>query len=158
MRWRAAVWAVVTFGLACAPPAATAVWWDRPEGATRIRFMDYRGLWRDIERCSGRRSDYRAVTWYLVDAADDSTFVTLGLDEPSYASAWPYLGIIAIAAPLIAHVGIVRHEIAHMIASPDYHNPDVFQRGPCAPLVVCWTNCLTDTLPPPGVVARKSQW
>lgn len=108
----------------------------------------YARWWQHIERCTGQRSRISTVRW-LTPADPAISFPTFAGD--AYGATYPQERVVIIAQPWLLDSGLVMHEIGHLWASPFYHDPRFYQRGPCARLVVCWGNCLSDTLPPPGL-------
>lgn len=133
-------------GATCVRPRAILPWYDAPHNLVRIKWIDYRRWWRDIERCSERRSNYRNVAWYVVADTGDS-FELPWRSSRAYGAAWPERRAIVLAAPWLNDPRMVRHEILHLVASPDSHDPALFQRGACAALVYCWAGCREDTVP-----------
>lgn len=130
----------------CVTVRAPVIWLDRPAPLVRIH-PNFRAQWRAVELCSGKRGSYRAVQWYVVANGRDN-FTIPGQSHPALAAAWSRVPAVVFAAPWLTHDGIVTHEIGHLLVSPRWHDPDFYQRGPCARLMYCEGECLSDTIPP----------
>ena len=115
-----------------------------PAAIPLYRTGGYRQLWRDVERCSGQTADFSRVHWWVVP--DSESFPTpLG---DALGITYQKEQAIVLAGLLVDDAKLVRHEIAHLVASRGWHDPAVYQHGPCAPLMICWSNCLVDTTQP----------
>lgn len=112
-------------------------------GIVRFDARAFRPLWRQVEDCAGVRSDFNSVRWYVTLDSLDSFPTPMG---PSLAVAYPGPRVIVIARLHLSDTLVIRHEAMHLIASPFWHRKELYQVGPCAPLVICVANCLTDTL------------
>ena len=107
-------------------------------------YGDYKLWWQDTENCSGLLGDFRRVRWYAMkgESFEFQGFQLLG-------AAFPKRRVIVLALGSVLDSMVIRHEILHLLASPETHHPDYYQRGACASLVICHSNCLTDTTTSP---------
>ena len=113
--------------------------------ARPFALREHRQWWREAERCSRTRGNFARARIFVVNDTGDSFYTTLGW---SYAAAWSDKYVILIAQRWRHHADLFRHEALHLLASPKYHDPAVYQRGPCAAITICWGPCLADTIPP----------
>lgn len=56
--------------------------------------------------------------------------------------------LILIGTPWLQDKARVQHEFLHVIGSPGWHDPHLFQRGKCSRLVPCDGECKKDDRPP----------
>ncbi len=109
----------------------------------------YKRWWREIEACAARRAPMRLrdVGFFVVIAqslgVSDNGYVIAGVAELEPRPT------IVLARPFVLRADIVRHEMLHLIASPGWHDAEMFQRR-CAALVICVGSCVTDTEPRSG--------
>ena len=110
---------------------------------------DYASDWAIAERCSGKKADFSRVRLYVMP----DTLLRHPKRPLALATAFPDFNAIVFAWPYTTNQKIIVHEFLHLIASPDFHDPEIYQKR-CASEVVCWGICMTDTIPSPK---RKSR-
>lgn len=111
----------------------------------------YRAWWAEIETCAERAKPMQETLIYHVRATRRGFEMARSrqtYDQTRAAAFTDGDWLILIATPFARNKARVQHEFLHAIASPGWHDPKVFQRGPCARLVPCDGECRQDTRPP----------
>jgi hypothetical protein len=114
-------------GSSCDVPTA-----PLPDNAELIEPLpEYREWWEEIERCSGRRGVFEAVSWYVVRTPEP------GFDFGGryVAAVWTTPGNrILLAEHYVDKPLIVRHEMLHAVLHTGGH-PTIYYEERCGDLV-----------------------
>lgn len=154
LRWLAFL--LVVIAVACASQGQAVVRpTPLPERAFPVTVRgEYQAWWAEVEECSGKKGDFQRVKWYAV-LSNGRGFEYRGDWVAGLAYNDRYA--IVMGMPWITSKGHVTHEMGHLIASPNGHDPEIYQRR-CAHIVACFGRCLTDTLMVQrGVVSRNPE-
>lgn len=100
-----------------------------PDGAVVIQKTDFhRRLWREVETCSGLTYPMDKITFYAIPSRvrthPDSGFRFLGSNLAGYGDRKN--GRILLGYHWLLDEPTVRHEILHVVASPEGHNAMYF--------------------------------
>lgn len=117
----------------CAAPTALQ-YQPPPENATAVMPLEeWAGYWYGAESCSGLRSDFRQVTWYVVNTRG------MGLFQCEAPTGWcvglyrPIGHAIYIAETRIHHRNTIIHESLHALGVVGHPTPPY---GVCAPVIL----------------------
>ena len=94
----------------------------------------YRGWWREMQRCSARTARFDAVSFYRVVPMPgrDSLHFSHPESGKYYDGAWvPRWNAIYLAAGQMMTPGLVRHEMLHALLR-DVRHPAAYFKGNCA--------------------------
>lgn len=117
-----------------------------PHNAVEIedRSGMYRRWWNDVEKCTGKRTPMRGVRVYVVmRSANGFAYNGQVLSGLAYAGR----GTTVLSTDAMFDSAVVRHEFLHLQASPEYHNPEFYQRR-CRAIVTCTDHCVADSIHP----------
>lgn len=83
----------------------------------------YRSWWQEVEACSGRSSNFDAISWYYVPNVG-----VFSVDsDPNVDGYWqPYHHSITLAGFKVNDALLVRHEELHAILQTMDHPPEYF--------------------------------
>lgn len=128
-----------------------------PSGAVELQKTAYYAeLWQQIEHCSGQSYPFAKIRLYMVPTTDAGFAFTDPMYRVRIDSLAGYalreFNLILLGSPWVVNEWVVRHEMLHIIASPDGHNPfyfglyaepadTVIVPGKCASLIICTHYC-----------------
>lgn len=125
-----------------------------PDGAFVVKKSEYyHQMWREVEGCSGLTYPFDKVTLYAVPSTLLG-FLYKGTALAGYGDREN--GFILMGVPWLTDDALVRHEMLHVIASPEGHNAlyyGVFSKdtlrvaGKCSHLIVCRTCSQNESIP-----------
>lgn len=103
--------------------------------------------WAQVEACTGTSGTMADVAWYVVP----SDRALLSADGANAAGIYNLEAHrITLAEEYRLHGRVVRHEMAHALASQTGHSREAFL-GACEGVFPCQESCLTEAGPPPAM-------